>query len=84
MMELAADGEVRFHRPDGRPFPYAPALPAVAGEAVPTLVSRLSSRGVAVDGGKTLPSWEGGPVEYRWAIDWLLSINRRHPESAAG
>jgi hypothetical protein len=83
-MALAPDGEARFYRPDGRPLPEAPALPAVAGEPVPALVSRLSSHGVAVDAGETLPTWWGGPVDYAWEIDWLRSHDRQDPASAAG
>jgi hypothetical protein len=71
-MELAPNGEARFYRPDGRLLPEAPALPAVAGEPDPALVSRLASHGVAVDARETLPAWWGGPVDYAWEIDWLL------------
>jgi hypothetical protein len=83
-VELAPNGEARFYRPDGRPMPEAPALPAVAGEPVPALVSRLSSHGVAVDAGETLPAWWGGPVDYACEIDWLRSHDRQYPASAAG
>ena len=83
-MELAPNGEARFYRPDGRLLPAAPALLAVAGEAVPALVSRLACHGVAVDGGETFPSWWGGPVDYAWEIDWLRSHDRRYQASAAG
>jgi hypothetical protein len=83
-MELAPNGEARFYRPDGRPLPEAPALPVVAGEPVPALVSRLASHGVAVEAGETLPSWWGGPVDYAWEIDWLRSQDRQSPAAAAG
>jgi hypothetical protein len=83
-VDLAPNGEARFYRPDGRPFPQAPALPALAGEPVTALVTRLASHGVAVDGGATLPSWRGGPVDYNWEIDWLRWRNQQHPTYAAG
>jgi hypothetical protein len=83
-LELAAEGEARFYRPDGRPLVAAPALPALAGEPVPALISRLASHGVAVDAGETLPSWWGGPVDYAWEIDWLRSRDRQDPAAAAG
>jgi hypothetical protein len=70
-VELAPGGEARFYRPNGRPFPEAPALPVVAREPVTALVARLASHGVAVDAGATLPDWWGGPVDYGWEIDWL-------------
>ena len=83
-MELGPRGEARFHRPDGRPLPEAPALPAVAGEPVAALVSRLASEGVAVDGGETLPSWWGGPIDYDWEIHWLRSRDWQDPASTTG
>jgi hypothetical protein len=86
-MELAPDGEARFYRPDGRPLPAAPALPAMpvsAGEPVTALVARLAGHGVDVDAGATLPDWWGGPVDYAWEIDWLRSRDQGLPESAAG
>jgi hypothetical protein len=83
-MELAPDGEARFHRPDGRPLPEAPALPVSARESVTALVARLASHGVAVEAGATLPDWWGGPVDYAWEIDWLRSRDQGYPDSAAG
>jgi hypothetical protein len=84
-MELAPDGETRFYRPDGRPFPEAPALPVVGPEPVTALVARLASQEVAVDGHATLPDWWGGPVDYAWEIDWLRwRRESQHPVSAAG
>ncbi len=82
-MELSPNGEARFYRPDGRPLPEAPALPGLAGEPVPALVARLASHGVAVDAGATLPYWWGGSVDYGWEIEWLLSLDRRYPATAA-
>ncbi|MBV8202855.1 MAG: DUF222 domain-containing protein [Acidobacteria bacterium] len=82
-MELVRGGEARFFRPDGRSLPASPALPPVAGEPVAALVSRLADHGVAVNAWETLPSWEGGPVDYNWEIDWLRYRNQ-HPEAAAG
>jgi len=83
-MELAPDGKARFYRPDGRPLPVAPALPAPAREPVTALVARLASNGVAVDGRAMLPDWWGGPVDYGWEIDWLRWRDRKDQVSAAG
>ena len=86
-MELGPDGgrgEVRFYRPDGRPLCQAPALPKLAGEPVTALVSRLASQEVIVDARETLPSWEGGPVDYAWAIDSLRWRDRQDRASIAG
>src|ERR1700724_323635 len=81
-MELTADGEARFYRPDGRPLPEAPAL-APAREPVTALAARLASHGVAVDAGATLPDWWGGAVDYGWEIDWLRWRDHRDLESAS-
>jgi hypothetical protein len=83
-MELGPNGEARFYRPDGRLLAPAPALPAVTGEPVTALVTRLASQGVAVDAGETVPSWWGGPVDYAWEIGWLRSRDRHDQASATG
>jgi Domain of unknown function (DUF222)/HNH endonuclease len=83
-VELAPDGDARFHQPDGRPLPEAPTLPVSAGEPVTALVARLAGHGVAVDAGATLPDWWGGPVDYAWEIDWLRWRDSLDPASAAG
>jgi hypothetical protein len=71
-MRLAPNGEVRFHRPDGRLLPEAPMLPSQPpGQPAAALVSRLAGHGVAVEARATVPSWNGGPVDYNWAIEWL-------------
>jgi hypothetical protein len=83
-MTLGPDGEVSFYRPDRRLLVHAPALPAVTGEPVTALVSRLASQGVAVAARETLPSWWGGPVDYGWEIDWLRYRDQCDPEAATG
>jgi len=83
-MDLAPDGEARFYRPDGRPLLEAPALPLPPGEPVTALAARLAGHGVAVDAHATLPDWQGGPVDYGWAIDWLRYRDGRDSEAAAG
>jgi hypothetical protein len=83
-VELAPDGEALFYRSDGRPFPEAPALPLSAGDPITSLVTRLATKGVAVDGRATLPDWWGGSVDYGWAIDWLRWRDHRDPEVVAG
>ncbi len=83
-MALAANGEARFHRPDGRLLPAAPALPVLAPAPVAALAARLADHGVAVDGGATVPEWWGGPVDYAWEIDWLRWRDQRCPPAGAG
>jgi hypothetical protein len=55
----------------------APALPVVDAELVVRLDLRLAARGVTVDAAATLPSWDGGEVDYGWEVDWLRSLGRR-------
>jgi hypothetical protein len=79
---LETVGEARFYRPDGRPLPQAPpapALPATAGGPVDTLVSRLTSRGVAVDARETLPDWQGESVDPSQGrrTDYIAAASRR-------
>jgi hypothetical protein len=78
-VELLAGGEARFRRPGGRVIEEAPALPRVAGDAVGGLVRRLARRSIEVDPAASLPAWEGGPVDYNHAVQYLLGL-----EAAAG
>jgi hypothetical protein len=50
----AIDGDLRFHRPDGRVIEHAPPLPAAP---------RLAGEGEMPP-----PSWDGTPVDYDWAV----------------
>jgi hypothetical protein len=78
-VELLAGGEARFRRPNGRPIEEAPALPPVAGDAVGALVRRLAGRGVRIDAEASLPSWEGGPVDLGWAVQWMRELKGSSP-----
>jgi hypothetical protein len=73
-VELLEGGAARFRRPDGRPIEEAPALPAIAGDAVAALARRLAEREVEVDAAASLPSWPGGPVEIGWAVEWMRGL----------
>jgi hypothetical protein len=67
-VEMAPAGAVRFYRPDGRSVEEAPALPRVSGSSLDRL---LGAWAVSVNGAGTLPSWDGGHVEYTHVIDGL-------------
>jgi hypothetical protein len=73
-VELLAGGEARFRRPTGLVIEEAPPLPAVAGDAVGGLVRRLARRSVRIDPTESLPSWEGGPTDYNWAVQYLRGL----------
>jgi hypothetical protein len=78
-VELLADGEARFRRPGGRVIEEAPALPRARGDAADGLVRRLARRSIEVDPAASLPTWEGGPVDYNDAVQYLRAL-----EAAAG
>jgi hypothetical protein len=73
-VELTASGEARFRRPGGRVIEEAPALPAIAGDAAGGLARRLARRSIEVDPAASLPSWEGGRVDYNVAVQYLRGL----------
>jgi hypothetical protein len=74
-VELFADGEARFRRPDGWVIEEAPALPPLSGKTVAVLKRRLARQSIQVDAAASLPTWEGGPVDYNHAIQHLRGLN---------
>jgi len=82
-VELLASGEARFYRPDGRRLVDAPGVSVGAGRAENGLAARLATRGVVVAAKSTLPSWDGGEVDYGWEIDWLRSLDCGRPAPTA-
>jgi hypothetical protein len=74
-VELGAGGEARFRRPGGRAIEEAPALPSVGGDAAAGLVRRLARGSIRVDAAESLPSWEGGPTDYNWAVQHLRGLD---------
>jgi hypothetical protein len=74
-VELLAGGEARFRRPGGRVVEEAPALPPLSGQAVAALERRLARRSIEVDAAASLPSWEGGPVDYNHAVQHLRELD---------
>jgi hypothetical protein len=81
-VELLAGGAVRFRRPDGREIVDAPPLPALGADAAGALGTRLQCDGIEVDGTASLPSWDGGRVDYGVAVDWLRAAAARERLSA--
>jgi hypothetical protein len=70
-VERMAGGELRFFRPDGRELVAAPPLPRVRAESLPPLTAQWMRDGIPLDGDWNEPSWDGGPVDLGWAIDYL-------------
>ena len=70
-VELRDDGEARFVRPDGQPFPEAPPAPRWAGAALEPTTSHLAAAGITIDGDTATPDWYGERLDPVWAIDVL-------------
>ena len=75
-VELRDDGDARFFRPDGQPFPEAPPAPRWAGAALEPTSSHLAAAGVTIDGDTATPDWYGERLDLNWAITVL------HPATA--
>ena len=79
MVELRDNGEARFFRPDGRPFPEAPPAPRWAGAALDPTTSHLAATGITIDGDTATPDWYGERLDLVWAIDVLRPDGRSVP-----
>jgi hypothetical protein len=75
MKRLPDDG-FAFFRPDGRPLPDSPPMPE-PGRGFAELVDRLERGAGIADTWTTLPTWDGGPVDYGLAIEALHPLCRR-------
>ena len=67
----AADGEVRFYRPDGRLLPEVPAPAPVAAD--PAAALRRVARELAIGRWTPTPRWTGDRLD----VDWALFTLRR-------
>jgi hypothetical protein len=70
-IEARPGGELAFFSPKGRRLAESPSLPPVPDDALGALRSRLARDGVAVDPVASLPTWDGGPCDYAWAVEAL-------------
>ena len=70
-VERQPDGELRFRRPDGRPLPESPPLPAVPADPVGILRARNDERGLNIHARTSMPGWLGERLDVGWAIDVL-------------
>ena len=78
---LGAAGEARFVRPDGRPLPEAPPLPAVTGAPLAPVTARLGRAGIRLGPHTATPAWRGERLDVDWAISVLWRpTSRRQPE----
>ncbi|HVS03219.1 MAG TPA: DUF222 domain-containing protein [Thermoanaerobaculia bacterium] len=78
---LEEGGAARFFRPDGREVVAAPPRPWVEGDGARALVWRLAVERVWVDAAARLPSWDGGAVDWGWAIEGLRAGQAYEPDT---
>jgi hypothetical protein len=76
-VERQADGELRFRRPDGRPFPQVPPPAAVPSDPVNALLAAHDVQGLDVHARTAMPGWLGERLDVGWAIGVL------HPLAAS-
>jgi hypothetical protein len=76
-VELLAGGEARFLRPDGRRLADAPAMPRVSVDSLGSLAVLVRDAGIEIDANAGLPSWDGSPLDLRWAVDCLRQVGKR-------
>jgi Domain of unknown function (DUF222)/HNH endonuclease len=70
------DGELRFHRPDGRPLPEVPPPPAVPDDPVEHLRVQHANGGLVLHSRTALPGWLGEHLDVGYAIDVLHPLAR--------
>jgi len=75
-IEQAADGGLRFFRPQGWEIPTVPPPPPLVEDPLAELSNLLDGEEISIDAGTGFPTWEGGPVDYGWAIERMWSIGR--------
>src|SRR5947208_11322953 len=80
-VERQPDGELRFRRPDGRPLPESPPLPAVPSDPVGMLRARHEECELNIHAHTAMPGWLGERLDVGWAIDVLhpLTATRQCP-----
>jgi HNH endonuclease len=76
-VERQPDGELRFRRPDGRPFPHVPVPAAVPSDPVHALRARNEAAGLHLDAQTSRPGWLGEHLNVVWAIDVLHPLALR-------
>ena len=75
-LDRLPDGELRFHRPDGRILPEVPSPPSVPGDPVEMLRARHEADGLVLHARTATPGWLGERLDVGWAIDVLHPLAR--------
>ena len=68
-IERYADGELKFHRPDGRLLPEVPSPAAVPRDPVHALYTRHETQGLQIHPRTAIPGWLGERLDVGYAID---------------
>jgi hypothetical protein len=71
-VELRADGEPRFRRPDGQVIPQAP-MPPVVEDPLRAMLDRVAGAGVRIDA-EDVPTWDGGGCDFGMAVERMLEL----------
>jgi hypothetical protein len=71
------DGELQFHRPDGRLLPEVPAPPEVPGDPVEVFRALHAAEGLVVHAHTATPGWLGEHLDVGYAIDVLHPLAAR-------
>ncbi len=70
-VRMSEDGAVRFLHRGGRPLEQSPAPPPIGLHAARELVERLENAGILITGEESMPSWDGEPLDLRYAMECL-------------
>ena len=70
-LRMSEDGAVRFLHRGGRPLEQSPAPPPIGLHAARELVERLENAGILITGEESMPSWDGEPLDLRYAMECL-------------
>jgi hypothetical protein len=70
-IDRGPDGELRFHRPDGRLLPEVPPPSEVRGDPVEILQARHDAAGLVLHAHTATPGWLGERLDIGYAVDVL-------------
>ena len=86
-VEVTHAGDVRFSRPNGHPFPNAPAAPTWTDHALAPTDTALATAGITFDAHTATPDWQGERLDLPWAISVLhrpATLSRTEDDVPAG
>src|SRR5260370_32874151 len=78
-IERHADGELKFHRPDGRLLPEVPSPVAGPKDPVHALYTRHSTQGLQIRPRTALPGWLGERLDAGYAVAVMHPLAQEPP-----